>query len=258
MTLGAVACAQNEIEDGRASLHPVKGHYRRKKGRRIWIPAHYAHNPGRRAKPPQRATPVSSARAKVTVIAVVSVVGVGAVTWTLYDSAGGSSLSVSDEGGARAPSDQPAAEVRLDLNRTKATLLTSGYNVSLDIRFDKNCAVNSYGKVHKFFLSHPCDWLARASLTPRKSGQGAILIAVSWVGMRNTALAKQYKRLVDAPGTGNITELPRVIGAYRKVRFTGDFYISGIDGTAVWNAEAQPVAPTPAVVVNKILDDSRQ
>jgi hypothetical protein len=49
-------------------------------------------------------------------------------------------------------------------------------------------------------------------------------------------------QLLDADGTGNMTELTRERGRYRSVRYTGDAHASGRDGTVPVNAQAQPVA----------------
>jgi hypothetical protein len=237
-------------------MHHVRG-YRRKDG--TYVRPHQARDPGRRvstAQPTRHAKPMKRGAA---VALTVTIAGIGIAAVTLSSGLSGSSASLSDEGGARPASAEAPVEVRLDLNRTEAMLLASGYRVNLDVRFDKNCATNSYGPVHHFFLSDPCKWLARASLTLRESGHAAVLVAISWVDMRNIALAEQYKHLVDAPGTGNIAELTHVSGPYRSVRFTGGFYRSGIAGkTAVWNAEVQPVGRVPVTVTRKILSDSRQ
>ena len=195
----------------------------------------------------------------VTAITIaITVAGTGTAAVTIYSSPSGSSASLPGEGGARPARLSVSAEIRHNLNRTEATLLASGYKVNLDVSFDKNCAANSYGQVHHFFLSDPCKWLARASLTLRDSDHAAALIAISWVSMRNIALAKHYKTLVDSPGTGNITELTRLGGPYRGVRFNGEFYSSGRAGTVVWNAQVQPVGRLPVTVTMKILRDSRQ
>jgi hypothetical protein len=76
--------------------------------------------------------------------------------------------------------------------------------------------------------------------------------------MPNASSAASYKELVDGSNTGNVTELSRDIGPYRNVAYTGQFYASGTVGTAVWNAQAQPVDPTAAAVVNTILADAHQ
>jgi hypothetical protein len=161
-------------------------------------------------------------------------------------------------GGAGPASAESPKEIRLDFTRTQAVLLASGYGVHLDLKFDKNCAANSYGLVHRFFLANPCRWLARASLTLRESGHAAILVALSWVGMPSHALADRYMHLVGKFPTGNITELTRVSGPYRGIRYSGKFYASGINGAAVWNAEVQPTGRLPVTIARKILSDSRQ
>lgn len=186
----------------------------------------------------------------------VTIAGIGVAALTIPGnlSLGGASLSPDvPSAGADVPK-----EISIDLDRTQATLIAAGYAVNPQIRFDKNCAENSYGSVQHFFLANPCVWLARASFTLRESGSLATLVAVSWVDMNNTEAAMQYKKLVDAPDTGNITELTRVSGPYQSIRFTGRFYASGIDGTTVWNAEVQPVANLPLNTVDVILNDSRQ
>jgi len=63
--------------------------------------------------------------------------------------------------------------------------------------------------------------------------------------MPDGALARWYKRLVNKGGTGNITELTRDSGPYRNVRFTGQFYDSGMTGNAVWNLLQHRAARLP-------------
>jgi hypothetical protein len=88
--------------------------------------------------------------------------------------------------------------------------------------------------------------------------QDLALVATSWVDMPTLSLAMDYKHLVDVSGTGNITELSREVGPYRNVKFSGNYYLSGMTGTAVWNVQVQPIVPTPVKVLKTILDDSRQ
>jgi len=76
--------------------------------------------------------------------------------------------------------------------------------------------------------------------------------------MPNTSLAKKYKHLVDTGGTGNIEELSHDTGPYKEVSYTARFYASGIDGTAVWNAEVQPLDPILITTINSILNSSKQ
>jgi hypothetical protein len=71
--------------------------------------------------------------------------------------------------------------------------------------------------------------------------RGLVLVAVSWVEMPDTRSAREFHELVDTHGTGNVTELSREQGPHRRVRFTGQHYVSRRDGTTVTNAQAEPI-----------------
>ena len=219
----------------------VRGYYRNRK----WVRSYTRRNPGRRA---DTAKPTKGAG--VTVAVAIGGIDV-AVT---ISSLPGASASPPD----RAPSVEVSAEPRAGFTRAETALVASGFKVDLTMKFGDNCAAHSYDRVHTFFQSNPCRWLARAYLAVSADNKGLALVALSWVGMSNASLAEKYKHLVDAGGTGNITELSYDSGPYRSVRYTGNLYMSGINGTAVWNAEVQPVDPTATAVLNKILDDSQQ
>lgn len=168
---------------------------------------------------------------------------------------GSSSASVEGQSSVRGST----REVLTSLKQATAALSASGYGgYYLVPEFDNNCAAHSYGQVQEFFRSNPCKWLARAYIVVREHNQGVALVAISWVDMPTHSLTIEYKHLVDAPGTGNITELSREGGPYRNVVFSGKNYISGIIGTAVWNVEVQPIDSASAEVLKKILNDSRQ
>ena len=106
---------------------------------------------------------------------------------------------------------------------------------------DTDCAAHSYGEVQKWFREHPCEALFRTLLEVRNHRDALVLVAVAWVDMPSTAQAVALKRLVDRPGSGNITELSREGGRYRNVRFTGMSYASRIIDNTVINAQAEPV-----------------
>jgi hypothetical protein len=152
-----------------------------------------------------------------------------------------------------------SAEAKAGFKRAEATLVANGHKVRLIATFENECVTHSYGKVHKFLQSHPCDWLARAYLQIGEPDQGLILVAISWVGMPNATLATDYKRLIDTPGAGNITELSRQKRLYKNIEYsTGTTYTSGIHATAVWNVQVKPVFPASVDVINRILADSKQ
>jgi hypothetical protein len=238
-------------------VHPVRGHYRKGK----WVRPHVARNPGRRTRRIESAMPVGQARKKagiVVTIVVIFAAGGSALGLGVSSLSGVSASSSNAASGTRPVGAEVYVEPQAGLRQTAAALVAAGYKVDLAMTLGTNCAAHSYGQVHEFFRLHPCKWLARAYIAVSESNQGLALVAVSWVGMPSAALAEMYKHLVDTSGTGNVTELSRDTGLYRKVRFGGEFYLSGMHGTSVWNAQAQPVESEPTAVIDAILNDSRQ
>jgi hypothetical protein len=152
----------------------------------------------------------------------------------------------------------PYADAEAGFRRAVTRLAAAGYQADLTTRLGGGCAASSYGQVQAFFRGHPCQWLARAYVTVRKGDTGIALVAISWVQMPSAGQAAAYKRLVDAAGTGNITELSRLTGPDRSVTFTGLYYLSGQSGAAVWNVQAQPPRPGNAAALRAVLDDCRQ
>lgn len=125
--------------------------------------------------------------------------------------------------------------------RTFARLESKGYRINYRSRSQfGSCRNKSYGRVHRFFGSHPCRWLHRfmAEISSRRGV--SVLVAVSVVDMPDTAQATEYKHLVDIQGSGNITELPKEMYRYRHVEFTGHRYSSAQHGTLVANVQVEP------------------
>jgi hypothetical protein len=211
----------------------VRGHFR-KDG--TWV------------RPHRRRRPLG-----VGVAAAVTVGGIVTVAVSLSTGTTAPKPSAS----SRAPRSVQAipAEAQAGFQRSEAALVAAGYRTSLATKFDADCAANSYGKVRDFFRSNPCQWLARADL---ETAYPEILIAIYWVGMPSASLAEKYKRLVDTPGSGGVTELSRDIKRYRKIEYAGSAHTSGIKGSAVWNVQVKPIYPRPTAEITKILIDSRQ
>lgn len=150
----------------------------------------------------------------------------------------------------------PSAKVALnDFKNAQVTLLGEGYkHLDFAEEYDSSCEQHSYGRVEQFFKSHPCDWAVRAYLAVHDNSLGEVLVALSWVGMPNASSATAYKSLVDAGGTGNITELSRDTGPYQAVKYNGQFYTSKLDASTVWNVEVQPVGAIPTAFITSIFD----
>lgn len=178
----------------------------------------------------------------------------GIVTAT-YSPSTGINVARSDPESRARSARAVSIEAQAGFRRAETRLVVSGYKVRLATSFDTDCAAHSYGRVHKFFESHPCKWLARSYI---QINGFEVLISISWVMMPNIHLAKRYKHLIDTPDAGNITELSRDTKLYRRIQYTTSTYISGIHGAAVWNVQVQPILPTSIATVNNILEDSRQ
>lgn len=192
----------------------------------------------------------STNRTKSSVIAIsltLTLGGGGAIAATVNASGG-----TGGEAGAPPPSTGASMS---DFKNARANLLAMGYrHVDFAEVTDSNCATHSYGQVREFFESHPCKWVARAYLAVHDNNLGAVLIALSWVGMPDTATAADYKTLVDKYGSGNITELSRDSGVYKNIRYSGRHYSSGLESSSVWNAQIQPVGAIPDSFVSGIYD----
>lgn len=175
-------------------------------------------------------------------LGITLAVGAGG-TSVVGEAAGAGASSVSVSSGSSAV---PRGRARIGTQRSQAAqvrLTRQGVRVRSRLTDDAvDCAGHAYGQLRDFFRSHPCVGLHRALFDIRDRRGDVILLAVAWVEMPDEAGARALHRLVDADGTGNITELSRERGRYRSVRFTGDLYASHRDGTMVTNAQLQPVA----------------
>ena len=68
------------------------------------------------------------------------------------------------------------------------------------------------------------------------------VLSVAWVEMPDAEAADDLKRLVDRPGTGNVTELSKQDGPYQDVRYSGWYYRSDVDGATFRSVQAEPLA----------------
>jgi hypothetical protein len=156
-------------------------------------------------------------------------VTVGAFTFAMTGSGGESAaLKPRPPSRARVSHDAIPAVAQAGFNRAKAALVASGYRAK---------------------------WLARAYV---QLGYSEVLVAISWVEMPTTRLAADYKKLVDTPDAGGITELSRDEVRYRKIDYADSAHTAGMNGMAVWNVQAVPIVPRTTAEITKILVDSRQ
>lgn len=175
----------------------------------------------------------------VLAVGVVVVIGVGGVSATVSASTGsGTSASANSPARGRVQvrvgrAESQSAEVRL---------LKQGFRIAGRETDDAtDCVGHSYGTMPDYFRRQPCVALHRAFFEVRDAKGDIVLVAASWVQMPDDDSARELKTKLDTNGTGNLTELSRDKGKYKRVRFTGDAYASRLDGTVVTNAQAQPV-----------------
>ena len=105
-----------------------------------------------------------------------------------------------------------------------------------------DCAANSYGEVRDYFSNHPCQGVQRAWYEVSDDEDNAAVLSVAWVEMPDAEAANDLQRLVDRPGTGNVTELSKEDGPYQDVRYSGWYYRSDVDGATFRSVQAEPLA----------------
>jgi hypothetical protein len=224
-----------------------RGHWVTRRGTTFWRRTHTVH---------------SSAKKKSTIgVTIVLAGGITTATITIPGSSGGAGSSGTTQVRGNPPdAGQPTVNVSLsDFKRTENVLMAAGYkNFDYAGEYGAGCASHSYGAVKGFFKAHPCNWVTRAYLAVHEGNLGEVLVAISWVAMPNASLGNRYKSLVDAKGTGNITEFSRDNGPYKTIKYDGLYYESGRVGSMVWNVQVQPVGAIPTAVVSGILGSSKQ
>lgn len=164
-------------------------------------------------------------------------------------------LAISSSGGSAAESASKADDgkvnvtlssddVQASFERAAGRIARSGYSYKdLVISIDTNCVAHSYGKVQEFFQSDPCKWLVRAYVVLQKKGtEGSMLVDFVWVDMPTSAQAEECQQLMEAPGSGSVTELAREDDSpYKDTYLPIDFYVAGISGTAAWNVPSSTI-----------------
>lgn len=120
-------------------------------------------------------------------------------------------------------------------------------------RSDSDCAANAYGKVAEYFRSTPCTKLDRALYTSTVDGR-LVVAAVAVVRLSSDQAATELKKLADANGTGNVSDLLRagVRVPNGPDALTDAGYAATRDGSAVVIAEAD--FADPALRDGELLD----
>jgi len=108
------------------------------------------------------------------------------------------------------------------------------------VKQDLECVANSFGQVREFFARTPCKSLDRVLFGLGDDQGNSVVVSVAWVGFYTRGDARDFKRLDDVHGTGNVTPLASALLGLADISFTGHHYESRPDGKTTIIAEAEP------------------
>ena len=176
------------------------------------------------------------------------------VALSVLVTAGGTAVTAASIGTATAEAAvSPSLSVRISNSRSAArrgqhsnAWLRMGLrSVSRQVRTDPGCTAHSFGQVRECFLTDPCLGLRRSLIKLSDEKGRGITVSVAWVRMPSSVSARHLQRLVDRPGTGNLSPIADEVG----VQFTGKHYSSRRTGSVVVIAEAASGNSLPDVAV---------
>jgi hypothetical protein len=109
-------------------------------------------------------------------------------------------------------------------------------------RADGECVPHSFGQVQELLKVTPCVALDRLLFTVTDDKGGTAVVFVAWIEFGDRDGAREFKRVEDIHGTGDITPLSGSLLRIADVPFTALNYDSDlVDGVTVVIAEAENV-----------------
>ncbi len=109
-------------------------------------------------------------------------------------------------------------------------------------RADDECVSHSFGQVQELLKAVPCVALERMLFTVTDDEGGTAVVFVAWVEFDDRDEAREFKRLEDVHGTGDIIPLSGSLLQISDVPFTAHNYDSDlVDDVTVVIAEAENV-----------------
>jgi hypothetical protein len=108
------------------------------------------------------------------------------------------------------------------------------------LKQEPDCVDNSFGQVREFLARTPCTSLDRLLLAVGDRAGNAAVVSVAWVTFPGRNQARQFDRLIDVSGSGDITPLSGVAVGMADVRFTATHYWSETTDTTITIAESEP------------------
>ncbi|WP_051772598.1 hypothetical protein [Saccharothrix sp. NRRL B-16314] len=110
-------------------------------------------------------------------------------------------------------------------------------------RSDGECVPHSFGQVRELLATTPCVALDRMLFTLSDDRGGTIVVFVAWVEFDDPAQAREFKRVEDIHGTGDITPLSGSLLLMEDVPFSAVNYESDVlDDVTVVVAETEAVS----------------
>ncbi|MCC8250209.1 hypothetical protein [Saccharothrix luteola] len=102
---------------------------------------------------------------------------------------------------------------------------------------------HSFGQVQELLKAVPCVALDRMLFTLTDDKGGTAVVFVAWIEFDDRDKAREFKKLEDIHGTGDLTPLSGSLLQIADVPFTAHNYDSAVlDGVTVVIAEAENVA----------------
>ncbi|GAA3840841.1 hypothetical protein GCM10022243_03990 [Saccharothrix violaceirubra] len=117
---------------------------------------------------------------------------------------------------------------------------------------DPACPPHTFGEVNQLMATMPCVSLSRTLMTLADDKGTTIVVHIAWVEYGTRAGAREFKRIEDIHGTGDVSPLPGATIGIADVRFTAHHYDSTINGTTTVTAEAEPLTGQPD---DRLLED---
>lgn len=105
-----------------------------------------------------------------------------------------------------------------------------------------SCVAASFGQVRTFLTEQHCTHLDRALFAVVDGAGNTAAVSVAWVGLSNTATAREFRDLIDVHGSGDVTPLGGPLLDLGEITFTGLRYGSVRQGRGVTIAEAENAA----------------
>jgi hypothetical protein len=177
----------------------------------------------------------------VALVAAVLVVLAGA------GGAGGAALNSGASGGGGAAPVESIGVRKWDAKRAarggdaEGAMGHLGVGISRQaLKQELDCLGNSFGQVRDFFARTPCTTLDRLLLAVGDQAGNAALVSVVWVTFPGRNQARQFDRVIDVAGSGDVRPLGGGVVGLPDVQFTAEHYWSETKDTTITIAESEP------------------